>query len=223
MQSRRQGEAFADKNSGLPDNLQVQSRRQGEAFADKNSGLPNNLQAQMLHPYQEMSGEGASGNDEMGSGVGAKDMGDKLSRKQEEINPNASPCFNDEMGCKKVQDWINNNEIYGKKYHRQVISDCQNFQPGLTLLENLNTTIQGIIDLEQTKSDRALDDTIAIAGIGLAISGLTATAISIQQPAPTSYTNFSFLTSPVFILSLLPSAPFLIILLYRLLRRFFNR
>lgn len=115
------------------------------------------------------------------------------------------------------------NEIYGKKYHRQVVSDCQNFQPGLTLLENLNTTIQGIIDLEQTKSDRALDDTIAIAGIGLAISGLTATAISIQQPPPTSYTNFSFLTSPVFILSLLPSAPFLIILLYRLLRRFFNR
>ncbi|MCP2731677.1 hypothetical protein [Limnofasciculus baicalensis] len=115
-------------------------------------------------------------------------------------------------------------EIYGKKYHRQVVSDCQNFQPGLTLLENMNSTIQGIIDLEQTKSDRALDDTIAIAGIGLSLSGLTATAISVQQPPPSSYHNFSFLTSPVFVLSFLPSAPFLIILLYRLfLSRKFRR
>lgn len=115
-----------------------------------------------------------------------------------------------------------NSEIQGKKYHRQVTSDCQNFQPGLTLLENLNSTIQGIIDIEQTKSDRALDDTIAIAGIGLSISGLTATAISLQQPPPNSYTNFSFLTSPVFVLSLLPSLPFLIILLYRLLSRWWR-
>ncbi|HBE20193.1 MAG TPA: hypothetical protein DEG17_23310 [Cyanobacteria bacterium UBA11149] len=107
-------------------------------------------------------------------------------------------------------------EIYGAKYHRQVVSDCQNFQPGLTLLKNMNSTIQGIINLEQTKSDRALDDTIAIAGIGVSLSGLTATAISIQQPPPNSYTNFSFLASPVFVLSFLPSAPFLIILIYRL-------
>ncbi|MBE9129355.1 MULTISPECIES: hypothetical protein [unclassified Coleofasciculus] len=112
-------------------------------------------------------------------------------------------------------------DIYGKKYQRQIASDCQNFQPGLTLLENLTSTIQGIIDLEQTKSDRALDNTIALAGIGFAISGLTATAISVQQPQPASYKDISFLTSPVFVLSIGFgfSAPFLIALIYRLFRR----
>ena len=117
-------------------------------------------------------------------------------------------------------------EIYAQKYQRQVESDCKNFQPGLTLLENLNNTIQGIIDIERTKSDRALDDTIAIAGIGLAISGITATAISVQNPPPTSYkdiSDISFFTSPVFVWSIGFSAPFLILLFCRLIGRFFRR
>ncbi|MEQ9667357.1 MAG: hypothetical protein RLO19_03265 [Coleofasciculus sp. G2-EDA-02] len=114
-------------------------------------------------------------------------------------------------------------ELYAQKYQRQVASDCENFQPGLTLLENLNSTLQGIIDVEQTKSDRALDNTIALAGIGLAISGLTATAISVQQPQPKSYTDVSFLSSPIFIWSLVLSAPFLIALLYRLIAHLWRR
>jgi hypothetical protein len=114
-------------------------------------------------------------------------------------------------------------ELYAQKYQRQVASDCENFQPGLTLLENLNSTLQGIIDVEQTKSDRALDNTIALAGIGLAISGLTATAISVQQPQPKSYTDFSFLSSPIFFWSLLFSSPFLFALLYRLIAHWRRR
>lgn len=114
-------------------------------------------------------------------------------------------------------------ELYAQKYQRQVASDCENFQPGLMLLENLNSTLQGIIDVEQTKSDRALDNTIALAGIGLAISGLTATAISVQQPQPKSYTDVSFLSSPIFIWSLGLSAPFLIALLYRLIAHLWRR
>ncbi|ARV58220.1 hypothetical protein BZZ01_05855 [Nostocales cyanobacterium HT-58-2] len=110
-------------------------------------------------------------------------------------------------------------EIYAKKYQRQVEADHANLSPGLTLLQNLNSTIQGIIDLEQTKSDRALDNTIALAGIGLAISGLTATAISAKQPPVTSYKDFSFLVSPVFFWSIVFSAPFLIALIFRLFRR----
>lgn len=114
-------------------------------------------------------------------------------------------------------------ELYAQKYQRQVASDCENFQPGLTLLENLNSTLQGIIDLEQTKSDRALDNTIALVGIALAISGLTATAISVQQPQPKSYTDISFLSSPIFIWSFGLSAPFVIALFYRLIAHLWRR
>ncbi|MEQ8957541.1 MAG: hypothetical protein RLP02_06395, partial [Coleofasciculus sp. C2-GNP5-27] len=114
-------------------------------------------------------------------------------------------------------------ELYAQKYQRQVASDCENFQPGLTLLENLNSTLQGIINVEQTKSDRALNNTIALAGIVLGISGLTATAISVQQPQPKSYTDVSFVSSPIFIWSLGLSAPFLIALLYRLIAHLWRR
>ncbi|WP_414572160.1 hypothetical protein [Nostoc sp. CCY 9925] len=48
-------------------------------------------------------------------------------------------------------------------------------------MQNLNNTIQGIIDLEQTKSDRTLNTTIAIAGVGLATSQI-ASAVILAQP-----------------------------------------
>ncbi|MEH1829200.1 MAG: hypothetical protein V7L22_28355 [Nostoc sp.] len=72
-------------------------------------------------------------------------------------------------------------EFYGKKYQRQVEVDYAILSPGLILLQNLNNTIQGIIDLEQTKSDRTLNTTIAIAGVGLATSQI-ASAVILAQP-----------------------------------------
>ncbi|MBD2409778.1 hypothetical protein H6H01_03435 [Nostoc calcicola FACHB-3891] len=72
-------------------------------------------------------------------------------------------------------------EFYGKKYQRQVEVDYAILSPGLTLLQNLNNTIQGIIDLEQTKSDRTLNTTIAIAGVGLATSQIPS-AVILAQP-----------------------------------------
>ncbi|MBD1920117.1 hypothetical protein H6F77_03165 [Microcoleus sp. FACHB-831] len=71
-----------------------------------------------------------------------------------------------------------------EKYLSQIESDSANLTPGLTLLENLIRTIQGIIDIEQTKSDRALNYTIAIASFGLGLSGVTATIISTQLASP---------------------------------------
>ncbi|HEY9605177.1 MAG TPA: hypothetical protein V6C85_26465, partial [Allocoleopsis sp.] len=59
----------------------------------------------------------------------------------------------------------------------------------------------------------------AIAGIGLAISGLTATVATAHQPPLKSYTDLSFLLSPAFGLSIAFSAPFLIWLIVRLFRR----
>ena len=113
---------------------------------------------------------------------------------------------------------FSDSEIYANKYQQQVEVDYANLKPGLTLLQNLNSTIQGIIDLEQTKSDRALDNTIALAGIGLAISGITATVSSAKQPPITSYKDVSFLISPAFVWSIIFSAPFLIALIFRLFR-----
>ncbi|MCM0591800.1 MAG: hypothetical protein KA716_16915 [Gloeotrichia echinulata DEX184] len=120
------------------------------------------------------------------------------------------------LDCLKI---FSESDIYAQKYQRQIEADYENLSPGLTLLENLNSTIQGIIDLEQTKSDRTLDNTIAIAGVGLAISGLTATVATAHNPPLKSYTDLSFLLSPAFVLSITFSAPFLIALLVRLFRR----
>ncbi|MDJ0733098.1 MAG: hypothetical protein QNJ47_03280 [Nostocaceae cyanobacterium] len=72
-------------------------------------------------------------------------------------------------------------DIYAQKYQRQVQSDTITLTPGLTLLQNLNSTIEGIITLEQTKSDRQLNNSIAIAGVGLATSQV-ASAVILAQP-----------------------------------------
>ncbi|MDZ8083178.1 MAG: hypothetical protein RMX35_29450 [Nostoc sp. DcaGUA01] len=81
----------------------------------------------------------------------------------------------------KFLEKFSKSEFYGKKYQRQVEVDYAILSPGLTLLQNLNNTIQGIIDLEQTKSDRTLNTTIAIAGVGLATSQI-ASAVILAQP-----------------------------------------
>lgn len=84
-------------------------------------------------------------------------------------------------------------EVYAQKYQRQVTADLANLSSGLTLLQNLNSTIQGIIDLEQTKSDRHLENFIGSAGIGLATSQI-ASSILVAQFPPNSKTPF-FLTT----------------------------
>lgn len=117
---------------------------------------------------------------------------------------------------------FNKSEIYAQKYLKQAETDYANLIPGLTVVQNLSSTIQGIIQLEQTKSDRKLDQTIAIVGVGLAISGLTATVATQYLPKPkheySSGYDFTVLSSPAFIVSLLVSLPFLLILIYRLRR-----
>ncbi|MGB3640837.1 MAG: hypothetical protein WBA39_25165, partial [Rivularia sp. (in: cyanobacteria)] len=124
-------------------------------------------------------------------------------------------------------------EIYAKKYLRQAETDYANLIPGLTVVQNLSNTLQGIIQLEQTKSDRLklaterqLDNTIALVGVGLAISGLTASVATQylpkpQQVYPKGYdlSIVSVMLSPAFVLSLIVSAPFLLALIYRFLRR----
>ena len=117
-------------------------------------------------------------------------------------------------------------EIYAKKYLQQAETDYANLNPGLTVVQNLSNTLQGIIQLEQTKSDRKLDNTIGLVGVGLAISGLTASVATQylpkpQQTYPQGYdiSIASVMLSPAFVLSFIVSAPFLLALIYRFLRR----
>ncbi len=69
-----------------------------------------------------------------------------------------------------------------EKLLAQIETDQANFSPGLTLMENYIKTIQGIIDIERTKSDRNLNTTIAIAGIGLATSQIGSAVILAEIP-----------------------------------------
>lgn len=72
-------------------------------------------------------------------------------------------------------------EFSQTKFLEQIESDQANINSRLTLMENTIKTVQGIIDLERTKGDRQLNQTVAIAGIGLAISQV-ASAVILSQP-----------------------------------------
>lgn len=86
------------------------------------------------------------------------------------------------------------------KYLKQLASDCAYLSAGLKLLENLIRNIEGIVQIEQTRSERNLSWTVGVAGVGLAASGVTASVISSKPP--NTYKDISFLQAPAFVLSI---------------------
>ncbi len=104
-----------------------------------------------------------------------------------------------------------------EKYQPQLESDIASLSAGLRLLENAIKTIEGIIQLEQTKSDRALSETVAIATVGLGVSAITATVVSTQQPPKG---DRFFMLTPPFLWSIGILFPFVLLLLWRLYRPF---
>ncbi|RCJ37940.1 hypothetical protein A6770_14240 [Nostoc minutum NIES-26] len=84
-------------------------------------------------------------------------------------------------------------EFSAEKYLQQIETDYVNLSPGLTLLQNLISTIQGTIDIYQAKRDRNLENFIGSAGIGLATSQIASSVLVAQFP-PHSKTPF-FLTT----------------------------
>jgi hypothetical protein len=78
---------------------------------------------------------------------------------------------------------------YSNKYNRQIISDRAHLDSGLKVLENLSQTIQGTIQIEQTKSDRTTNVLIASVGSGLAISQVVCSILVSQYP-PAKNINF---------------------------------
>ncbi|WP_449417791.1 hypothetical protein [Phormidium nigroviride] len=104
-----------------------------------------------------------------------------------------------------------------EKYLPQIEADRASLSAGLTLLENAIKTIEGIINIEQTKSDRNLNMTVALASTGLATSGVTATLLSTQVSSPQNPNN----PMPLWIAFLLTIASALVV--FFVVRYFFNR
>ena len=68
--------------------------------------------------------------------------------------------------------------LVSQKYQKQIEKDYNSFSPGLGVLENITNNIRGIVEIEQVESDRIFQETVETWGIGLAATGITATAIS---------------------------------------------
>lgn len=109
-------------------------------------------------------------------------------------------------------------QIAKNKYQVQLEKDYLSLNPGLAILENVTSTIRGMVEIEQAQRDRNLNNTVAIAGVGLATSQL-ASAVIIAQKPPHKDTLF-FLTE-AFLLSIFTgfAASLLVWLILALFRR----
>ena len=67
-----------------------------------------------------------------------------------------------------------------EKYLRQIKADCAAFDSALKPLGNFIQTVQGITDIERTQNERVLNQTVAIAGVGVSMASLAASSLSGQ-------------------------------------------
>ena len=112
----------------------------------------------------------------------------QLAERQNTLDINLS---NYKARVKKLKDWDDRNdldafdrfaELAESKYLRQLRADYESFKPGLTLLENAGRTVEGILAIDRAKRDRHTNIAIAVAGTGLAVSGVVASVI--VEPVP---------------------------------------
>ena len=71
-------------------------------------------------------------------------------------------------------------QLAEKKYQRQVEADYESLSPGMILLENLITTIEGIVEINQAKRERRLERAIAAASIGVGTASVASTSVANQ-------------------------------------------
>ncbi|KKD38687.1 hypothetical protein VB834_03185 [Limnoraphis robusta Tam1] len=69
-------------------------------------------------------------------------------------------------------------QLAAKKYQRQVKTDYESLSPGMILLENLITTIEGIVEINQAKREDRLERAIAAASIGVGTASAAASSIA---------------------------------------------
>ncbi len=67
-----------------------------------------------------------------------------------------------------------------EKYLRQIKADTAAFDSALKPLSNFIQTVQGITDIERTQNERVLNQTVAIAGVGISVASLAASSLSNQ-------------------------------------------
>jgi hypothetical protein len=114
--------------------------------------------------------------------------------------------------------WSEFSELAKAQYLYQIETDRAHFSFGLTVLENLIRTVEGITETYQAQRDRTLNHTIAIASVGLATSAVAASALS--SPPPEGRTPLTFQATTVGISLLAGAIASLIIwLILRLVRR----
>ncbi|NEQ08852.1 MAG: hypothetical protein F6K37_23780 [Moorea sp. SIO4E2] len=109
-------------------------------------------------------------------------------------------------------------DLAASQYLQQVEMDHGRLKSGLTLLENLIRTVDGMTQTYQTQSNRSLHQSIALAGVGVATSSITATVLVKQQPPDN---NTIFILTPAFAWSLLTGA--IATLLMWIILRLFGR
>jgi hypothetical protein len=71
----------------------------------------------------------------------------------------------------------NFSHLVEEQYLAQLKSDEQNLGSSSKYLITFITTIQGIIEIEKTKNERTLNNTIALASVGIGTAGIAATII----------------------------------------------
>lgn len=134
--------------------------------------------------------------------VNLENYGRRLASMEENTNSN-------------LERWKKFKNFATEKYQRQIESDCINLSPEVKVLENLISTVRGIIDIEQAKGDRDLTETVAVVGTALTVSAVIATVAVGGDSPPKSYLDLSFVKSPSFVLSIFPVAIALLILVWR--------
>ncbi|MDF5715154.1 MAG: hypothetical protein PUP93_15035 [Rhizonema sp. NSF051] len=73
-----------------------------------------------------------------------------------------------------------------QKYIPQLEKDSVSLRPGVAILENLTSTIRGMVEIQQAQRERNLNTIIAIAGFGLATSQIASSVIIAQKTPPSN-------------------------------------
>ncbi|HEY9600512.1 MAG TPA: hypothetical protein V6C85_02815, partial [Allocoleopsis sp.] len=71
-------------------------------------------------------------------------------------------------------------ELAIEKYLNHIQTDYQILSAGLKPLETFIKTIEGIIGIEKTKNERTLNQTVAIASVGISTASLAASTLNQQ-------------------------------------------
>jgi hypothetical protein len=85
---------------------------------------------------------------------------------------------------------------------QQIVMDSKALSAGLKPLNSFIQTVEGIIEIERTKNERTLNDTIAIAGVGISVASLVASTIGQEETREIVEQLFSIPNRPYFEIAL---------------------